>query len=179
MTALPVTFSEDQASAFDSITEMLRVAGVDIEEGLLQPAREAGSGVLAITGKAGSGKTLLLAELYRALAEDGAQLLTIPAAFTVPTGRAHWHVLARARAIETGCFVAAPAQVARHEDGRETFGHSLVVDPWGHVLLDMEERCGVGFADIELAAVERARTQVPALANARPIGEVRATAQTN
>ena len=117
--------------------------------------------------------------LYRALAEDGAQLLTIPAAFTVPTGRAHWHVLARARAIETGCFVAAPAQVARHEDGRETFGHSLVVDPWGHVLLDMEERCGVGFADIELAAVERARTQVPALANARPIGEVRATAQTN
>ncbi|WP_420605568.1 carbon-nitrogen hydrolase family protein [Novosphingopyxis sp.] len=107
--------------------------------------------------------------LYRTLAEAGAGLLTIPAAFTVPTGRAHWHVLARARAIETGCFVAAPAQVGRHEDGRETFGHSVVIDPWGRTLLDMEQGRGVGFADIDFAAVARARVQVPALANARPI----------
>ena len=117
--------------------------------------------------------------LYRALAEAGAELLVIPAAFTVPTGRAHWHVLARARAIETGCFVAAPAQCGTHEDGRETFGHSLVVDPWGQVLLDMEGRCGVGFADIDTAAVARARAQVPALSNARPLGEVHGDAQTN
>ena len=107
--------------------------------------------------------------LYRALAGDGAMLLTIPAAFTVPTGRAHWHILNRARAIETGCFVAAPAQVGHHEDGRETYGHSVVIDPWGQVLLDMEGRAGVGFADIDLAAVERVRAQIPALANARPI----------
>ncbi len=117
--------------------------------------------------------------LYRALAEAGARLLTIPAAFTVPTGGAHWHILARARAIETGCFVAAPAQVSSHEDGRETFGHSLVVDPWGKVLLDMENTSGVGFADIDLAAVDRARAQVPALTNARAIGEVHGSAQTN
>lgn len=120
--------------------------------------------------------------LFRALAEAGAQLLTIPAAFTVPTGRAHWHILARSRAIETGCFVAAPAQVGLHEDGRETYGHSLVIDPWGDVLLDMEQTCGVGFADIDPAAVARVRMQVPALANARPIAAPRQTgdaSQTN
>lgn len=111
--------------------------------------------------------------LYRALAEAGAALLAIPAAFTVPTGRAHWHILARARAIETGCFVAASAQIGHHADGRETFGHSLVVDPWGTVLLDMENRMGVGFADIDPAAVLRARAQIPALANARPIAAPR------
>lgn len=119
--------------------------------------------------------------LYRALAEAGAELLAIPAAFTVPTGRAHWHVLARARAIETGCFVAAPAQFGRHEDGRETFGHSLVVDPWGKVLLDMADGTGVGFADCDLAAVGRVRAQVPALSNARTIAPVHraATVLTN
>ncbi len=116
--------------------------------------------------------------LYRALAEAGAQLLMIPAAFTVPTGRAHWHILARARAIETGCFVAAAAQVGHHADERETYGHSLVVDPWGQTLLDMEQKSGVGFADIDLAAVVRVRAQVPALANARPIAEpIRQAAQ--
>lgn len=105
--------------------------------------------------------------LYRALAGAGAGILSIPAAFTVPTGQAHWHILLRARAIETGCFVVAAAQSGHHEDGRATYGHSLVVDPWGAVLLDMGEGRGVATVDIDLAAVGAARGRVPALANAR------------
>ena len=80
---------------------------------------------------------LRFAALYQALSNEGATILSIPAAFTVPTGEAHWHVLLRARAIEAGAFVVAAAQVGSHEDGRVTYGHSLVVDPWGKVLLDM------------------------------------------
>ena len=79
-------------------------------------------------------------------------MIAVPAAFTVPTGKAHWHVLLRARAIEAGLFVVAAAQVGRHEDGRQTFGHSLVIDPWGEVLLDMGDEPGVGFAEIDLDA---------------------------
>ncbi len=105
--------------------------------------------------------------LYRALAEAGADLLSIPAAFTVPTGQAHWHVLLRARAIETGCFVVAAAQSGHHADGRATYGHSLVVDPWGQVLLDMGEGAGIATVDLDLGAVAAARGRVPALANAR------------
>lgn len=102
-------------------------------------------------------------ELYARLVNDGARILAVPAAFTVPTGRAHWHVLLRARAIECGAFVIAAAQCGRHADGRETFGHSLVVDPWGEPLLDMEDaEDEVGFADIDLAAVDRARAAIPA-----------------
>jgi len=108
-------------------------------------------------------------DLYRALTDAGAQLLAIPAAFTVPTGLAHWHVLLRARAIEAGAFVVAAAQSGRHEDGRATYGHSLVVDPWGVVLLDMGEGNGVGFAEIDLARVDEVRGRVPALAHRRPI----------
>ncbi|HEX9947059.1 MAG TPA: carbon-nitrogen hydrolase family protein [Allosphingosinicella sp.] len=108
-------------------------------------------------------------DLYRALSDAGAQVLAIPAAFTVPTGRAHWHVLLRARAIEAGAFVVAAAQSGLHEDGRETYGHSLVVGPWGDVLLDMGEGEGVGFATIDLAEVESARARVPALRNRRSI----------
>ncbi|HYD38494.1 MAG TPA: nitrilase-related carbon-nitrogen hydrolase, partial [Allosphingosinicella sp.] len=108
-------------------------------------------------------------DLYRALTDAGAQLLAIPAAFTVPTGEAHWHVLMRARAIEAGVFVVAAAQSGRHEDGRETFGHSLVVGPWGEVLLDMGERTGVGFAEIDLAEIDAVRARLPALSHRRPI----------
>jgi predicted amidohydrolase len=111
-------------------------------------------------------------DLYRALTDSGAQVLAIPAAFTVPTGRAHWHILMRARAIEAGAFVAAAAQWGRHEDGRETFGHSLVVGPWGEVLLDMGEGEGVGFADIDLAEVEAVRSRLPALRHRRLIPPV-------
>jgi predicted amidohydrolase len=108
-------------------------------------------------------------DLYRALTGAGATILSIPAAFTVPTGRAHWHVLLRARAIEAGVFVVAAAQVGRHEDGRETFGHSLVVDPWGEVLLDMGDAPGLGFAEIDPAQVDEVRSRLPAIRHRRPI----------
>jgi len=107
--------------------------------------------------------------LYRALAEAGAELIAVPAAFTVPTGAAHWQVLLRARAIETGSFVVAAAQAGRHENGRQTYGHSMIVDPWGRVLGEMDGAgTGVVVADIDPAAVAEARARVPALANARP-----------
>ncbi len=111
-------------------------------------------------------------DLYRALTDAGAEVLAIPAAFTVPTGRAHWHVLMRARAIEAGAFVVAAAQSGLHEDGRETYGHSLVVGPWGEVLLDMEEGQGIGFAEIDLAEVEAVRARLPAIRHRRPIPPV-------
>jgi predicted amidohydrolase len=109
--------------------------------------------------------------LFARLAEAGADLISVPAAFTVPTGKAHWHVLLRARAIEAGLFVVAAAQVGRHEDGRQTFGHSLVIDPWGEVLLDMGEERGVGYADIDLARISDVRSRIPALSHRRPIPE--------
>ena len=108
-------------------------------------------------------------DLYRALTGADSQILAIPAAFTVPTGQAHWHVLMRARAIEAGVFVVAAAQSGRHEDGRETYGHSLVVGPWGDVLLDMGEGVGIGFADLDLAQIDAVRARLPALAHRRPI----------
>jgi len=107
--------------------------------------------------------------LFARLAEGDADLIAVPAAFTVPTGKAHWHVLLRARAIEAGLFVIAAAQVGHHEDGRNTFGHSLVVDPWGEVLLDMGEQPGVGFADIDLKRISDVRSRIPALTHRRPI----------
>ena len=109
--------------------------------------------------------------IFARLAESDADLIAVPAAFTVPTGKAHWHVLLRARAIEAGLFVVAAAQVGRHEDGRQTFGHSLVVDPWGDVLLDMDEGRGVGFAEIELSRISEVRSRIPALNHRRPIPE--------
>jgi len=115
-------------------------------------------------------------DLYRALSNAGAELLSVPAAFTVPTGRAHWHVLLRARAIEAGAFVVAAAQCGEHQDGRATFGHSLVVDPWGEVLLDMGEGEGVGFADLDMARLADVRARIPALKNRRPIGAVEVSA---
>lgn len=108
-------------------------------------------------------------DLYRALTNAGATTLLIPAAFTVPTGEAHWHVLLRARAIEAGCFVIAAAQTGRHADGRETYGHSLIVGPWGDVLLDMGSEGGLALADIDLARIEEVRGRVPAIANRRCI----------
>jgi predicted amidohydrolase len=107
--------------------------------------------------------------LFARLAESDADVISVPAAFTVPTGRAHWHVLLRARAIEAGLFVVAAAQVGRHEDGRQTFGHSLVVDPWGEILLDMGDETGVGFADIDLKRIPEVRSRIPALNHRRPI----------
>lgn len=109
--------------------------------------------------------------LFARLAEADAQTIAVPAAFTVPTGRAHWEVLLRARAIEGGLFVVAAAQSGRHADGRDTYGHSLVVDPWGHVVLDMGDDVGVGFADVDLARVEDVRRRIPALSHRTAIPE--------
>lgn len=110
--------------------------------------------------------------LYAALAAAGADVLAVPAAFTRPTGTAHWHALLRARAIETGCFVVAAAQAGAHEDGRATYGHSLIVDPWGDILLDMGEGRGLGFADIDSARVGEVRARIPVLTHRRPIPPV-------
>jgi predicted amidohydrolase len=111
---------------------------------------------------------LRFAGLFAALANAGAQLLTVPAAFTRPTGAAHWHALLRARAIETGSFVVAAAQTGEHADGRATYGHSLVIDPWGEVLLDMGEAAGTAICDIDLDTVTDTRARIPALVHARP-----------
>lgn len=105
--------------------------------------------------------------LYRALAEGGAKVLTVPSAFTRPTGEAHWHVLLRARAIENGAYVLAAAQGGRHENGRDTYGHSLVVDPWGRVIAEGGTDPGVILAEIDMAEVAAARARVPSLANGR------------
>lgn len=109
--------------------------------------------------------------LFARIAEADADVISVPAAFTVPTGRAHWHVLLRARAIEAGLFIVAAAQVGRHEDGRQTFGHSLVVDPWGEVLLDMGEETGVQFAEIDLSRISEIRSRIPALKHRKIISE--------
>ncbi|MGH6664141.1 MAG: carbon-nitrogen hydrolase family protein [Pseudolabrys sp.] len=105
--------------------------------------------------------------LYRALAEAGATMLTIPSAFTQQTGEAHWHVLIRARAIENGSFVFAAAQGGRHENGRDTFGHSLIVDPWGRILVEGGTEPSVVMADIDLAEVTKARARIPSLQHGR------------
>lgn len=115
---------------------------------------------------------LRFAALYRALSDAGASVLAIPAAFTVPTGRAHWHVLVRARAIESGAFVIAAAQSGTHDDGRATYGHSLGVDPWGDVLLDMGEGAGLGFVEIDRARRADVLARVPVLDHRRAIPPV-------
>lgn len=108
--------------------------------------------------------------LFEALGREECDAIAIPAAFTRPTGRDHWHVLQRARAIENSAFVIAAAQVGEHEDGRKTYGHSLVVDPWGEVVLDMGgKEPGIGFVDLDPQRIERVRRQVPSLANRREI----------
>jgi deaminated glutathione amidase len=105
--------------------------------------------------------------LYRALAEAGAEMITVPAAFTKQTGEAHWHLLLRSRAIETGCFVVAAAQGGHHENGRDTFGHSIVVDPWGRVIAEAGIEPGVTVAEIDLSLVTEARGKIPTLEHGR------------
>jgi len=107
-------------------------------------------------------------QLYRALAQDGADFLSVPSAFTVPTGMAHWHVLLRARAIENGCFVFAPAQCGEHAEGRRTYGHSLIVAPWGDILAEAMDEVGFITATIDLDRVAEARRAVPSLRHDRP-----------
>jgi predicted amidohydrolase len=107
-------------------------------------------------------------QLYRALSQDGAFMLAVPSAFTETTGKAHWHVLLRARAIENGAFVIAPAQGGTHANGRQTYGHSLIVAPWGEIIAEAGVEPGVIVADIDPALVEAARRRVPNLRHDRP-----------
>lgn len=107
--------------------------------------------------------------LFQGLSNAGATVLSIPAAFTVPTGQAHWHTLLRARAIENAAFVIAAAQTGHHADGRDTYGHSLVIDPWGRVLLDMGDAPGLGYADLDLAISDEVRSRIPVIRHRRPI----------
>jgi predicted amidohydrolase len=133
--------------------------------------RPGGQTVLAETPWGVLGMTvcydLRFPQLYRTLAQAGADFLAIPSAFTVPTGKAHWHVLMRARAIENGCFVFAPAQWGEHAEGRRTYGHSLIVDPWGEVLADAGEGVAIVSARIEVDAIAKARRMVPSLQHDR------------
>ena len=160
--------------------DKLHMFDVDLPSG--ETARESATyepGAQAVTARAGDLKLgmtvcydLRFPALYRALALAGAEVMTIPAAFTRPTGAAHWEVLMRARAIETGSFVLAPAQGGRHEDGRGTWGHSIVVAPWGEVLAQLDhDEPGVLMADLDLPAAAKARAAIPNLANARPFAD--------
>ena len=133
--------------------------------------RPGGRAVLAETPRGILGMTvcydLRFPHLYRALAQAGADFLAIPSAFTVPTGKAHWHVLMRARAIENGCYVFAPAQWGEHTAGRRSYGHSLIVDPWGEVLADGGSEPGVVLARIDPSRVETAHKAIPSLQHGR------------
>ncbi|MBI3420349.1 MAG: carbon-nitrogen hydrolase family protein [Proteobacteria bacterium] len=130
-----------------------------------------GRAVLAPTPLAKIGLTICydmrFPELYRKLAGAGAEIITVPSAFTVPTGKAHWHVLLRARAIETGCFILAAAQGGAHPSGRATYGHSLMISPWGEILAEAGEEPSMITAEIDLAQVVEARRKIPNLQHAR------------
>lgn len=110
--------------------------------------------------------------LFERLSEAGADVISVPAAFTVPTGKAHWSVLLRARAIEAAVFVVAAAQAGRHEDGRDTYGHSLVADPWGELLVEMSDAPGLEFVDLDLDRIADVRRRIPVLAHRRAIGRI-------
>ncbi len=107
-------------------------------------------------------------DLFRQLAMSGAKIIAVPAAFTKITGEAHWHVLLRSRAIETGCYVIAPAQGGRHQDGRETFGHSLIIDPWGEIIAEAGVDSGFITATLDLSKVDEVRGKIPSLKHVRP-----------
>ena len=113
------------------------------------------------------------AHLYRQLALDGAQLFFVPAAFTAVSGKAHWHVLLRARAIETGCYVVAPAQFGTHADGRKTYGHSLIINPWGEIMAEAKNGDAIIYAALDLSANAKAQNAIPSLKANPTIGPTR------
>jgi predicted amidohydrolase len=139
---------------------------------------EAGTGAVVVpdtpVGKLGLTicYDLRFPELFQRLSEAGAEVIAVPAAFTVPTGKAHWQVLMRARAIEAELFIVAAAQAGHHEDGRDTYGHSLVADPWGELLLEMGGEPGLAFADIDLARIADVRARIPVHQHRKPIAPV-------
>jgi predicted amidohydrolase len=166
----------DPEGAVAARYDKIHMFDVELTEGA--PLRESATiapgdcAVLADTGFCAMGLSicydLRFPHLYRRLAQAGAEVLAVPAAFTKVTGEAHWHVLNRARAIENGCYVAAPCQYGTLPGGAACFGHSLIVDPWGEVLADGGEAEGVVLAEIDPAAVVRARSRIPALTHDRP-----------
>ena len=173
-------FVIDDAGAIRARYDKLHLFDVDLANGeswCESAAYVAGEGAVVVDtplGRVGLSicYDLRFPDLYRALSDAGATVLSVPSAFTRPTGAAHWHVLLRARAIEAGCFVLAAAQAGEHADGRATYGHSLAVDPWGEVLLDMGETAELGFVELDPARVAEVRARVPALAHRRAIPPV-------
>ncbi len=159
------------AASYDKI----HLFDVDIGDGqTYRESEKMASGDKAVIAETPWGKTgltvcydLRYPQLVRTLAKAGAGIITVPSAFTRVTGEAHWHVLLRARAIENGCFIVAPAQTGTHPGGRKTFGHSLIVDPWGKVLADGGEKEGVVMAEIDLTQVAKVRKSLPSLAHDR------------
>ena len=144
------------------------------ESAMYQPGREAIVVSGTPVGKLGLTicYDLRFPALFERLSEAGAEVIALPAAFTVPTGRAHWQVLLRARAIEAELFLVAAAQAGRHEDGRETYGHSMVVDPWGEVVLEMGGEPQLGFAEIDLGRIADVRARIPVHQHRRAIPPV-------
>lgn len=167
----------DDAGKICARYDKMHMFDVDLENGESwreSNAYQAGNGVTVAQTPIGKlGLTICYDIRFPALFEElgrrQCDAIAIPAAFTVPTGRDHWHILQRARAIEASAYVIAAAQAGKHEDGRVTYGHSLVVDPWGKVILDMGEGAGLAFADIEPSAIAEVRAQLPSLANRRDI----------
>ena len=171
------TFVIDPAGAIAARYDKIHMFDVDLATG--ETWRESGAyrpGKAVVTVDCPIGRLGLaicydmrFPALFEELGRRACDAITVPAAFTVPTGRAHWHLLLRARAVEASAFVIAPAQTGLHADGRETFGHSLVIDPWGDVLLDMDDGPGLGFATLDRSRLTDVRRQVPSLVNRRDI----------
>ncbi len=169
------SFLIDRGGEIAARYDKIHMFDVDLDAG--ESYRESNTyrpGELAVVGDLPWGRLglticydLRFPALYRALAEAGAAFLSVPSAFTRVTGEAHWHVLLRARAIENGCFVFAAAQGGRHENGRETFGHSLVVDPWGRILAESGTEPGILMAEIDPAQAALARAKIPSLRHGR------------
>ena len=169
------SFLIDDKGAIAATYDKIHMFDVDLENGVSfresRAFRPGDRAVVAETPWGGVGMTVCydvrFAYLYRALAKAGASILMVPAAFTRQTGQAHWHILLQARAIETGCFVLASAQCGDHEDGRETYGHSLIVAPWGEILADGGEEPCIVVADLDFTKIDKARGMVPALSHDR------------
>ena len=169
------SFLIDDQGRISAQYDKIHLFDVDLPNGEVyresERIRAGAQAVLASTPWGSLGMTvcydLRFAQLYRDLAHAGAAMISIPAAFTVPTGEAHWHVLLRARAIETGAFVFAPAQCGTHAGGRRTYGHSLIVAPWGEILAEAGDKPGTITAAIDFSKVASARAMVPSLRHDR------------
>jgi len=165
----------DQKGEISAYYDKIHMFDVELGDGQIYREsakfRPGGRAVISDSGLAKVGLTicydLRFSNLYRSLAQAGAEIIFVPAAFTRVTGEAHWHVLVRARAIETGAFIVAPAQGGRHLDGRETYGHSLIVGPWGEIIAEGGVGSGVTLADLDLGAVRDARRRIPSLGHDR------------